>query len=89
MSVPAEESVTKASIHDWIVSYVAHLLGMPKTAVDSSVAIEEFGLDSTAAAGLSGDLSDWLGIHLEANLTKEYRTIDQIVDHIATRVGAT
>lgn len=74
---------SKEAIRKWMVNYVARLVGVPTSDVDTRITFSEHGLDSTAAAGLSGDLADWLGIHLEANVMKEHKTIDAVVDYLA------
>lgn len=76
---------TKEAIRKWMVNYVARLVGMPATDVDTRTSLTDYGLDSTAAAGLSGDLADWLGVHLEANLLKEHRSIDAVVSFVTTQ----
>ena len=74
---------SKEAIRKWMINYVARLVGIPASEVNTSITFAEHGLDSTAAAGLSGDLADWLGIHLEANMMKEHRTIDAVADYVA------
>ncbi len=76
---------SKEAIRKWMVNYVARLVGMPANEIDPRTALADYGLDSTAAAGLSGDLSDWLGVHLEANLLKDHRSIDAVVSFVTTQ----
>lgn len=77
---------TEGEVREWMIAYVARLLGTPEGRIDPSMTFEDYGLDSTAAAGLTGDLGDWLGCHLEANLTKEFRSIDAVTRYVTTRV---
>jgi acyl carrier protein len=77
----------KPAIKEWICAYVAQLADMPKERVDVNVEFSDYGLDSTAAAGLSGDLSDWLGIHLEVNIAKKYRTAELLSEEVFSLVS--
>jgi acyl carrier protein len=76
----------RAQIHEWICAYVGQLVAIPRDQIDGNLSFDEYGLDSTAAAGLSGDLSDWLGLELEANIAKKYRTIEQLADKVSSLV---
>ncbi len=78
---------SKEQIRSWIVEYLATLVGVPKGEVDTTLRFEEYGIDSTASVGLSGALADWLGVHFEANLTKEHPTIDAVTAFVATQIG--
>jgi acyl carrier protein len=70
-------------IRSWMVDYLAELLGMAPEEVDTSTSFEVYGLDSTAGVGMSGDLSEWLGLKLDADLALEFPTIDALAGHLA------
>jgi acyl carrier protein len=69
-------------IRSWMVSYMAELLQMDPTEVDTSMSFEAYGLDSTAAAGLSADLGEWLGLELDVSMASEFPTIDAVVEYL-------
>ncbi len=77
---------TEAEIRDWMVTYLANLLGMEPEEISSSTSFEAYGLDSTAAAGFSADLGDFLGIQLEANMAYELPTINAVVEYLMERL---
>lgn len=76
---------SKEAIRTWVLNYVARLVVMPAAEIDTKTSLSDYGLDSTAAAGLSGDLADWLGVHLEANLLKDHQTIDAVVNFVTAQ----
>lgn len=74
---------TSREIHDWIVSYLADLLEVDPDDIDASIPFDRYGLDSSAAVGLTGDLEDWLGQEIDPTLLYDYPTIDALVRHIS------
>lgn len=69
-------------IRDWLVEYLAALLGTEPGEIDTNVSFEVYGLDSTAAAGLSGDLGEWLQLELDPKMANDYPTIDAIAEYL-------
>ena len=47
---------TADEISEWLVSYMAKLAAVDPEQIDTSLPFNSYGIDSTAAAGLSGDL---------------------------------
>lgn len=77
-------SVLLSSIEDWLRTYISKLIQVPKDEIRDNIPFAEYGLDSTAAAGLTADLSDWLGIHIEADIVKRHRTIKELSGQVVT-----
>lgn len=77
------QSRTIDELSEWLISYVANLLDIDRDSIDTRTPFERYGLDSTAAAGLSGDLGEWLGIKLDANLILQHPTIESVANHLA------
>lgn len=75
-------SPTGAEIQDWIVSYLAELLEIEPDEVDVTIPFDRYGLDSSAAVGLTGDLEDWLGRELDPTLLYDYPTVEALVQHL-------
>jgi acyl carrier protein len=82
------ETPGAGDIGDWMVEYLAELLGMAPAEISTTTSFEVYGLDSTAAVGMSGDLSEWLGLNLDADLAFEFPTIASLAQHLAERVRA-
>ena len=73
---------TCAEVREWLTSYLAQLLGIQRSEVDPSFSFELYGLDSSAAVGISGDLSDLLGHPFETSIAYDYPTINSLVEHL-------
>ena len=73
-------------IQDWIVSYLADLLEIEPEEVDVTIPFDRYGLDSSAAVGLTGELADWLGRSIEPTLLYDYPTVGSLVEYLATEV---
>ena len=74
-------------IEDWIVAYVADLLEIDSEEIDPALPFDRYGLDSSAAVGLTGDLEDWLGIEIDPTLLYDYPTIDSLANYLAATSG--
>ena len=71
--------LSSSQVREWLQTYLAQLLGLDRANVDTSTSFEQFGLDSSAAVGLSGDLGDLVGQDLDVSLAYEYPSIDELV----------
>jgi acyl carrier protein len=67
---------TTAEIQAWLIAYLSELLEVEPDAIDVKVTFDRYGLDSSAAVGMSGALEDWLGYELEPTLIYDYPTIE-------------
>lgn len=74
---------TAAEIQAWVVSYLAELLEIDADEVDTTISFDRYGLDSSVAVGLTGDLEDWLGIRLDPTLLYDYPTVEALSRHLA------
>jgi acyl carrier protein len=88
MTVEAESDAKKqpstaAEIQAWVVSYLAELLEVSSDEVNVSIPFDRYGLDSSVAVGLTGDLEDWLGTKLDPTLLYDYPTIESLSRHLA------
>jgi acyl carrier protein len=77
-----EKSATE--IQDWIVAYLADLLEKEPEEVDVTIPFDRYGLDSSAAVGLTGDLEDWLGIEIDPTIIYDYPTVEALSEHISS-----
>lgn len=73
---------TAAEIQAWIVSYLAELLEIEPDEVNITIPFDRYGLDSSAAVGLTGDLEEWLGQELDPTLLYDYPTVQSLVQHL-------
>lgn len=75
-------------VTQWIKEYVARLLGLDSEGIETDVPFERYGLDSTAAVGLSGDLGELLKLKLDANVIFNYPTIGALAEHVTSVLEA-
>jgi acyl carrier protein len=75
----------EAAIREWLKSYVANLLGMHVDDVDGVRSFEHYGLDSSAAIGMTGDLSEWLGREVDVTAAYDHPTIDELARELAAQ----
>lgn len=75
--------LTQSNITDWLVSYLAELLEIPSDEIDVKTTFARYGLDSSAAVVLTGDLGGWLGKDIEPTVLYDYPTISDLAAHLA------
>lgn len=79
----SKESQTREKIQGWLVTHLAELLEIDQEEVEVDMTFDRYGLDSSAAIGLTGDLADWLGTEIEPTLLYEYPTIESLGQYLA------
>ena len=79
--------VSKPEIQDWIIDYVANLLEIDPEDIDTTIPFDRYGLDSSAAVGLTGDLEDWLGLEIDPTLLYDYPTIESLAGHLGSELN--
>ena len=83
----SKTSPDTSEIQDWIVSYIAELLEVEPELVDPSIPFDRYGLDSSAAYALTGDLEDWLGQEIDATDISDYPTVAALSEHLSSVVA--
>lgn len=73
---------TEDDIREWIVAYIADLLEIPADEIETEVPFDRYGLDSSAAIGLTGELEDWLGKEVDPTLLYDYPTVESLVTYL-------
>ncbi|MDM9383461.1 acyl carrier protein [Chlorogloeopsis sp. ULAP01] len=87
-TVAVKNIPTAAQIEAWIVSYLAELLEVDSGEIDVTIPFDRYGLDSSVAVGLTGDLEDWLGTEVDPTLLYDYPTIESLVNHLSSELKA-
>ena len=82
MSV-SENSTNIDVIQAWLVAKLAERLGLESHEIDVGEPLASYGLGSTEAVSLAGELADWLGRRLSPALVYEYPTIEALARHLA------
>lgn len=86
ITTETHEQRTAAEIQTWIAAYLAELLEIEPEEVNVMIPFEQYGLDSAAAVGMSGDLEDWLGTKLDPTLLYDYPTVAALARHLAAEL---
>lgn len=79
-----QETPSLSEIQSWISAYIADLLEVEPDEIDITIPFDRYGLDSSAAIGLTGDLEEWLGRELDPTLLYDYPTIKDLAHHLAS-----
>ncbi len=74
----ADEPLDAPTIAAWLRTEIATLLEISPETIDPAATFESYGLASSDAVFLSGDLSDLLGMELSATLAWDHPTIDEL-----------
>ncbi|KAB8335316.1 acyl carrier protein [Scytonema tolypothrichoides VB-61278] len=78
-----KQSLTAAKIQAWLVSYLAEELEIEPDQIDVKTLFDRYGLDSSAALAMTGDLEDWLGFEIEPTLVYDYPTIETLAQYLS------
>lgn len=70
-------------IQTWMVSYLADLLEMDPEEIATDVPFDSYGLDSSSAVGMTGELEEWLGAVVDPTFIYDYPTVDALAEHLA------
>jgi len=73
------------SISQWLTNYLSNALELDPSDIDPETHLTEYGIDSTSAVGLSGDLSRWLGVELKDSVAFEHPTIAALSQHACSQ----
>src|SRR3970040_137834 len=76
------DSRTAEVIQAWLVSKLSERLGIEPHEIDVREPFASYGLGSTQAVSLSGELAEWLGRRLSPALAYEYFTIETLPPHL-------
>ena len=77
------EQLTPPQISDWLVAYMADLLEVEPEDIDVKDTFARYGLDSSAAVMLTGDLEKWLEKEIEPTIMYDYPTIADLAEYLA------
>jgi len=70
-------------IERWLAEKLSDLLGVDPREIDVREPFASYGMGSTEAVSLSGELAEWLGGKVPADLAYEYPTIEALARHLS------
>src|SRR5450631_1136140 len=79
----SENSTNAELIQAWLVSKLSERLAIESHEIDIREPFASYGLGSTEAVSLAGELAEWLGRKLSPALVYEYPTIEALARHLA------
>jgi acyl carrier protein len=82
-SVAEPASITAEQIQAWLVFRLSKELKIASEEIDIQEAFAYYGLDSSVAIAITGELIDWLGCEVEPTLFWEYPNIEELACYIA------
>jgi len=82
------DTSSQQAIQAWLVSRLSALLRIDASLIDIREPFASYGMGSTEAVSLSGELADWLGRPLSAELAYEFPTVESLAQHLAGNLGA-
>ena len=59
--LPELQDLARTRIVAWLTDYLTELLAIESGEIDVEKTFNRYGLDSSAAVGMTGDLATWLG----------------------------
>ncbi|RXJ71750.1 hypothetical protein CS022_20105 [Veronia nyctiphanis] len=77
---------TNAKISHFVTEKLAEYIGISTVDISDDIAFDRYGLESTQAVMLTNDLSDWLGVDLDATVLYEYSTIKRLAEYLTEHV---
>lgn len=78
----ASKELNVADVKAWLVSYLSQLLEIDPNEISPTADFDRYGLDSSAAIGLTSDFGNWLGFELDPTLTYDYPTVESLAQHV-------
>jgi acyl carrier protein len=79
--------LTPSEVQAWLAEKVAHRLNVSVDEVDVDQYFDEFGLESTEALVLAGELEKWIGMELETTALWYHPTISQLAEYIVEELS--
>jgi len=76
-------SKSREEIEDWLVQYISKALELSQDAIDPTASFDKFGIESSAAAAMTGDLADWLNLEIDPTVVFEHPTISRLAASLA------
>lgn len=81
--VAPQTAPAEPTIQAWLIANLAEQLDLDPWAIDIHEPFDSYGLGSTEAVLISGDLEKWLSRELSATLLWDFPTIRQLAQHLA------
>ncbi|WP_082152153.1 AMP-binding protein [Crocosphaera watsonii] len=74
--------ITEDNIINWLLTKLTGILGLEEDELEIETSFSEYGLDSSVALTLTGELGELLEMELEPTLFWEYTNIDELTEYL-------
>lgn len=81
-----ERANVREKLQNWFVTRLAELLEVDPDEVEVDIPFDRYGLDSSAAIGLTGELSELLEIEIEPTLLYDYPTVEALTNYLSKQL---
>jgi acyl-CoA synthetase (AMP-forming)/AMP-acid ligase II/acyl carrier protein len=88
LPLETKPELTEEGIQNWLVTRLASFLGLDPDDVDLDTPFAQYGLDSSVAIEVIGELSEWLAISPDPSLFWEYPSITKISRYLAQQANS-
>lgn len=78
---------TADEIQTWLLGRLSDLLSVPPEDFDVNEPFTSYGLSSTEAISMSGDLADWLKRSVPPTLVYEYPSVHALADYLGNETS--
>lgn len=82
MSTSNNQDKSLGDIKTFLANELARLIEIDPSEIDSNVAFDRFGLDSTQAVEMSDNISNWVGKEVDPTILYDFSTINALSEHL-------
>ena len=82
-------NVDRTSLAQWVVRYLANLLGIDELDVNLRKGIGDYGLDSADAVIMAASLEEHFAIEVEPSIFLEHDRLQEMIDALAAEPAVT
>ena len=80
------QHLNETELQEWLICYLMEL-GLTPEEIDTTMAFEAHGLDSSGIVGMIGDLGEWTGCKLRPSIAYEHPTIEKLSHYLVNNVA--
>lgn len=79
--------MNQETIENWLIDTLGTLLGVDNEEIDLEKSIFAYGLDSSVAVSITGELETWLDLELDPTLLWEYPKISELAEYLVDEIA--
>lgn len=79
--------MSQEKIENWLIDTLANFLRINSKEIDLEKSIFTYGLDSSVAVSITGELETWLDLELDPTLFWEYPKISELAKYLVDEIA--